>query len=434
MQYINDDMDEFFRRAAEDYPLNTRGADWEKIQTLLSPNEGPDTNPNKKRYFLWLLLLLPVVLICNRVTDSSQPSLSVQKIAAVSATTTSKAAWKTNESKTDKPLNRGVKQMPAIVLDGSSAAILKTADAKKVKRRQNAHVVGNQTAIIVFNKNRTTDFATFSRMFGQNAEAQSGFSAEQGSLSTEVIRRFEEYKPQWKHTTVANSDLINKASVFAELSTRNNATEDSVKQNASATKQRRFYVGVMGGPDLSTVHFEKFSEVGFQAGVVLGYQLSNRLSVEAGVLSSKKYYYSEGEYLNTSKLYLSANTQVLNVDGNCRMLELPLLLHYIFGKKAKHSWFAAAGVSSYFMSKEDYTYDYLYLSSGNVVAHQKTYKNQTRNWLSIMQLSLGYTSKFGRVGDLRIEPYYTLPLKGIGYGELPLSSLGLRLGITSKHF
>ena len=36
MQYVNDDMDELFRRAAKDYPLNTNSADWEKVKNKLA--------------------------------------------------------------------------------------------------------------------------------------------------------------------------------------------------------------------------------------------------------------------------------------------------------------------------------------------------------------------------------------------------------------
>ncbi|HZH37267.1 MAG TPA: hypothetical protein VEX65_08330, partial [Flavisolibacter sp.] len=64
----------------------------------------------------------------------------------------------------------------------------------------------------------------------------------------------------------------------------------------------------------------------------------------------------------------------------------------------------------------------------------KSYQNQSRNWAGVMQLSAGFLHKLGGVGQLRVEPYYAVPLKGIGYGELPLSSFGLRVGITSNRF
>ena len=41
MLYVNDDTDELFRRAADDYPLNTDGAEWEKVY-----NQLPGSNLN----------------------------------------------------------------------------------------------------------------------------------------------------------------------------------------------------------------------------------------------------------------------------------------------------------------------------------------------------------------------------------------------------
>jgi len=71
MQYVNDDMDEVFRRAAENYPLDTNSANWNKVLSALqgmeTPNPIPEKKGNKNRRFLWLLLLLPLGLICNKL-------------------------------------------------------------------------------------------------------------------------------------------------------------------------------------------------------------------------------------------------------------------------------------------------------------------------------------------------------------------------------
>src|SRR5438270_6835662 len=64
MQYVNDDMDELFRRAAENYPLDTNNANWNKVwNALQDPEENPNENSNRKRRFFWLFALLPLSLI-----------------------------------------------------------------------------------------------------------------------------------------------------------------------------------------------------------------------------------------------------------------------------------------------------------------------------------------------------------------------------------
>ena len=71
MQHVNDDMDELFRRAAENYPLDTNSANWNKVLAAMQDQNQAKTTPEKKRKnngrFLWLLLLLPLGLICNQL-------------------------------------------------------------------------------------------------------------------------------------------------------------------------------------------------------------------------------------------------------------------------------------------------------------------------------------------------------------------------------
>src|SRR6476620_10411424 len=74
MQYVNDDMDDLFRRAAENYPLDTKSADWDKIAAELNLKPDKTNNGNTKdRRFLWLLLLLPLSFICNHIFKDGTP-------------------------------------------------------------------------------------------------------------------------------------------------------------------------------------------------------------------------------------------------------------------------------------------------------------------------------------------------------------------------
>ena len=62
MRDINDDMDDLFRRAANNYPLNTNSSDWNKVQSAMQFSEkemAPVKSKKKYRRFFWLLLLLP---------------------------------------------------------------------------------------------------------------------------------------------------------------------------------------------------------------------------------------------------------------------------------------------------------------------------------------------------------------------------------------
>jgi hypothetical protein len=67
---------------------------------------------------------------------------------------------------------------------------------------------------------------------------------------------------------------------------------------------RRFYAGIVGAVDGTTIKFQKIEEAGYSYGILLGYQFNRRWSIETGLNKNRKYYYSEGQYFNTSHLYM----------------------------------------------------------------------------------------------------------------------------------
>ena len=188
----------------------------------------------------------------------------------------------------------------------------------------------------------------------------------------------------------------------------------------------------MVGPDISTVKFESIKNTGINIGIILGYRLNKKLSIETGLMWDKKFYYSEGQYFKTGKIYLPSNTRIRNVDGNCKMLEVPLNVKFNFKSSGKTNWFSAIGVSSYFMKQE--TYDYTIISTGQPYTYKKTYNEPSQFLLSTINVSVGYNHFLGKFGTLRIEPYFKIPLKGVGIGSLPITSAGINFGITKKLF
>ena len=50
MQYVNDDMDELFRKAAKDYPLDTSGSDWSKVAAALQHAADPAGRTGTKHF------------------------------------------------------------------------------------------------------------------------------------------------------------------------------------------------------------------------------------------------------------------------------------------------------------------------------------------------------------------------------------------------
>ncbi|MDE3142926.1 MAG: hypothetical protein KGL19_02145, partial [Bacteroidota bacterium] len=167
-------------------------------------------------------------------------------------------------------------------------------------------------------------------------------------------------------------------------------------------------------------------------GIIVGYQLNKKLSIETGLMWDKKYYYSDGKYFSTKNLTLPPNVTIQYLDGNCNMVELPVNLRYIFKSSGKITWTSSLGFSSYLMKNENY--EYTYDNSGSIYQRYKTYNTASDFWFSMMNLSIGYNRKLGKIGDLRIEPFIKIPLKGVGIGALPITSTGINIGLTRKLF
>lgn len=425
MQYPDDDMDELFRKAAEGYPLNTDGANWDKVSAMLSQDEQRELPPARK-HSVWLLLLLPFMLICNRMSEGE---FSLKNPASVVDTITAR----TLENRA------GVLDAP----QGSTGA---------TRSLEESSIQKNTTTTLISDVPPPTTKSTFrkSELFAEpktgqalTVDDQHPQRSDSRRESIPLLALANEAKPvqqaagleELADTTLASEKIESRGEERTALTEQDQQHQPDTSIQittppAAPVRKNRFTVSFVAGPDLTTVRFEKFSNVGFQAGLLIGYRVSHRISVETGVLSVKKFYKSDGEYLNKARLYLPAYTEILAIDGNCRMLELPVTIQYTFSETSKRRWFAAAGFSSYIMKTENYTYDYLYTNTGRVVSHSKTYSNQSRNWFSVLQVSVGHLQRLGKAGSLRVEPYYAVPLNGIGYGELPISSMGVRLGFT----
>jgi hypothetical protein len=222
---------------------------------------------------------------------------------------------------------------------------------------------------------------------------------------------------------VLNNPLIGTAAYASKMTFK-----DPEKHKA---KQAGYlYTGLVGGVDVSNVKMQKVSKTGYTAGILLGYSINNKWSIESGAYFDQKAYYSSGEYFkpNGNPPY----SQLKSIEGVCRMIELPLTVKFNFNSRSD-GWYATTGISSYLMKKEDYNYT-VEVPGGPSYTGYREYKNSTKNWFSVLHLSVGYSKNAGHIGTIRIEPYLKAPLKGLGFGRLPITSTGVTVGLTRRIF
>lgn len=202
----------------------------------------------------------------------------------------------------------------------------------------------------------------------------------------------------------------------------------NTKKNKPSNK-KGFYYGIAAGPDISRIKAQKVKGTGYSAGIVAGYQLTGHWSVEAGLLWSRKKYFTAGKYFSKEGAQIPSTVDITWLNGGCDMFEFPLLARYDFSVD-KNTFFATAGLISYMMRKEDYKYGAWAGPGPWYYEGEREYKRSGDHLFSNLQFSAGYKFSLSPKMNLRIEPYLKAPLKKIGIGKMPITSAGLLFGIT----
>lgn len=446
MSELNDDMDELYRRAAEMYPLKTDSADWSKVSNALQEDDlsstvkNANTKRNNFRNLLLIALLLFVPWVCYQyhslvLNNSAKKNIPNQKPIAEEVTKGYKGKLN-DQSKEDNSSLLGYDQSKTTYqrvedYSNSTGTQKPNYESKSVKEQNNKLNKLDDAGISSLNNIKNFDANKLENVTkGEEVlnETMIEFPLGQKEVaSPKGNATVKELEQQGKNSLKIDSSVEDKTKIAAEIN-NNKKTIDKKSKNT------RFYIGVFTGADISTVKFQSVKNAGFSFGGLLGYNLNKNIAFETGAFWDKKFYYSDGQYFNTSKIYLPSNSVIDYVDGNCSMIEMPFNIKLNYKTRPNTTWFSLIGLSSYFMKKENY--DYTLNTAGVYSDRYRTYTNSSTNWLSVMNLGFGYNYSFGRNkrSNLRIEPYFKIPLKGVGIGSLPITSSGINIGITKAIF
>ena len=459
MQDVNNDMDDLFRKAAEQYPLKTDGTDWQNVFAGLQTASMPVAEEKKKkRRFLWLFLLLPLGLLwAVYYTGDNQPG---QQVVIAKADVkhgnndSQKADAKRNENSSSEQENslgmasgfssnkvKGNKEN--LVIHEDKAAVV---SLNKQKVYQNGELT-NYSASSVFLKNKKENFSNKQSLSNNNVDLvnntfdnQTGSTKNNfsGSQPDTLFNRIDKTNRQDNGNQVVDETARSKAASISSAGTKADSAAANNNSNTNKSKQAKakpriqtgFYAGLLGSFDVSTIKLQRINKAGYGLQVLMGYRFSNRLSVESGLGGTVKKYYSKGKYFDKKKTGIPDVINIYYTNGYCKMFEVPLHVKYDFTSTKKSNLFVTTGFSSYFMKKENYSYrgDF----RGRVYDTTRYYNNSGANWFSLANVSIGYETKLGRHSSLRIEPYIKVPLHGIGIANLPIASMGISAGFTRK--
>ena len=436
-------LEQLSREAASGYtpPGN---ASWEKMEAALDKVMPVEEKKKRRAIFWWLfplaiisaglvfsLLPEPGTIPPTQSVSTGVPSPTTSTIKSEKATEYQQEKitdnHKTQETEILKSNNNGVRN-----IDPKSISLKNNKIVKTLPVRETASV--NKQAIIITTDNpQETKTQLNKQLINSDAEAvqkTADHPTKHNTTNTTVVYSIQPTIDTGSNKTI--NSIIEKTDTIINLqpTITDSLQADKKISTTKKTTDSKFSFALVAGMDASTVKFRHTDKAGINAGFIAGYHFTETWSVHTGVLFTRKNYTVAGEDFTAPKGSWVANYKLSMVDGFCNMWEVPLLLRYQFSGENKRSFFVSAGISSYFMTRENYNYTYYW--NGQPVTRNSNYPNGNTHILSILRLSGGWRKSIGPGTSLLIEPYAALPLGGVGYGSIRLSSFGLNFSLQLR--
>jgi len=219
-----------------------------------------------------------------------------------------------------------------------------------------------------------------------------------------------------------------------------NRIKPKIKKEIGLNKpDYRWSISGILSPDFNEVNSINSSQLALNLGLIMAYHINNRWEIESGIIYGPKIYTAGSSAYQSSSFKQYSNLSSIN--ANCNVLDIPLEIGYSFYQKGRSQFFMDFGLSTYFMQRETYSFNFINNGSTDDSTSQddstinkiKSYTyslyNQNRHILGVADLMLEYHYRLSSRTNFGIAPYLKLPLTGIGQGKLDLISFGTQVQI-----
>jgi Outer membrane protein beta-barrel domain len=405
------DMDGLFRKAAEGYPLKVGDGNWENIsgKLLIKPETISSAKKSKGRKYLGLLLFLLVL---------TGVSLIYSEYGIINAD---------QQKHSKNEINNNV---PPVTFVKSKTNDVKIQDNNKVAQSKTELTVlrGTEEAgrkAEVINKQ-----PTFSKKTERDdLDTRSMRSVLQSAKLVSTI--FPQSLPSSSNLSVADHifmDQVPSVPILLQLSDTGKLPGGTFSALMHQNSQG-LYFGPVAGFDFSNVKSQAVNKSGYNLGLLAGYRFNRKISVESGILLSKKKYYSDGKYFNMNKVgpSMPSSMKIVTVDGQFTLLKIPLKLKYDFLQNKRSNLFISTGIVSGIYLKEHNNY----LTEMNNVREYHTGVYKDVSYSCLINVSMGYEYALAKSRTIRLEPYIEIPLKKVGMGSMSVLSAGINISISN---
>lgn len=185
----------------------------------------------------------------------------------------------------------------------------------------------------------------------------------------------------------------------------------------------RWSVSLVTAPDLTGDQALR-GRISGNVGITATYHTSGRLSFTTGVFYARKNYNTPFSKYKPDEDWYGYGSDPDRVNADCRVLDIPLIANFVFRKENRGAWIASGGLSSYFMLKEKYEFQY---EKTTRYPRHYTFRNENRHLLSVLHLGLGYQWRLNSSLSVTMQSFLKVPVSRIGQGNIRLYSTGLAL-------
>ena len=231
-------------------------------------------------------------------------------------------------------------------------------------------------------------------------------------------------------TQVGAADLKGGQKIIAANPTAKNS-KSAIRQNPAS--RPIFALGVIASSDLNGVNssFQQ-SKIGGNFGATFSATFK-KWTISTGAQYDVKPYLTSFDNYHTSYQF---PTNPSSVRADCRMLDIPLNVNYRVYRQRANSISIGTGLSSYFMLREDYQFNYdngTASGYGGATATSPlhyTVVNRNHNILSVLNIDATYTHQISSKFGVTVQPYTKVPLSDVGASQVRLQSTGVAFGIN----
>ena len=436
MQYLENDMDDLFQRAAEKYALKNTEGDWESIAGRINPVASKTKAlpfERKKSYKkLVSLLILSAALSAGGFLSqqsTNKPSASIMELTREKENRLNKLT-----NKSEAGIKHTVKEI--ITIKGQNKT---TANYSQPPIMYSENNFTNKTATL-----KETSFYPYGELKKTNKNKLDNVHGVQGLTHVKIIcaepytiREDAQNLPdditrnEIEKISATTKPVITplKISLLKDPDILNHTKHIS---STIPQQKNKFYIGLAGGPDFSKVQSTPFNNIGFNIGLLAGISVNKKIFFETGIIWNKKNYRSEGAKFSMDKVKstMPAGMVINNLESQSSLIEIPLNIQYNFIHKKNSGLFVSTGISAYIMTKEKNMYNVTL--NGTAEKTTGMYVKNNYGLPAVASISIGYAHTVSKYLELRIAPFLKIPLQGMGVGNLPITSTGLHAGIIHR--